>query len=81
MNNYTSWGTSELISQLSIEQDKLRAIHKLSNCIHKVSASEAKDIAHFIHKIIESDTYSTDIARELMSWQLRSNKDMFMTAK
>lgn len=71
--------TKETLLQLATEQEKIRAIHKLSNCIHKVSASEAKDIAHFIHRIIESETYNTDIARELMSWQIKANKDLFMT--
>ena len=70
---------NELLLQLAREQEKIRAIHKLSNCIHKVTSKEKDEIAHFIHRIIESENYNTDIARELMQWQIRANKELFMT--
>lgn len=63
------------------QQDKLNAIHRLSNCIHKVTAMQAKDIAYLIHRIIESDEMTLDLNREVMSYQILSNKDMFISVK
>lgn len=67
--------------ELQRSQEKLSVIHKLSNCIHKLNAKESKEVAYLIHRIIEADYLDTTLAREVMSWQIQANKDLFMTVK
>lgn len=69
---------TNIILQLANEQEKIRLINKLSNCIHKLTAKESKEVAYLIHRICEEDI-SLDIRREVTGWQLQSNKDMFIS--
>ena len=59
-------------TELAIAQQKLRAIDKLTNIIQSKHATKQNkdDIAYFIHQIIESDDWTSELARELLSWQL-----------
>lgn len=68
----------DIINQLAREQEKIYLINKLSNCIHKLTAKEGKEVAYLIHRICEEDM-TLDMRREVTGWQLQSNKDMFMS--
>ena len=70
-----------MIEQLQKAQEKLRVIDKLSNCQQKVTAKEAKEIAYLIHRIVESEYISSDLAREITGWSLQANKDLFVSVK
>ena len=70
---------SEIIKQLAQAQEKLRAIDKLSNIIQKVNAKQAQEVAYLIHRIIEADYIHSGIARELLSWSIEANKELFIT--
>lgn len=70
-----------MIQQLQRAQEKLRVIDKLSNIQQKVSSKEAKEVAYLIHRIIESEYISSDLAREITGWSLQANKDLFVSVK
>jgi len=70
-----------MIKQLQQAQEKLRAIDRLTNCLQKINeAGKKDDIAYLIHKIIEAEYLSSGLAREVLHYQLESNKDIFMSA-
>lgn len=65
--------------QLQKIQEKLRAIDRLSNCLQKIDNSSLKnDIAYLIHRIIEEEYLSSQLAREVQMYQIEANKDIFM---
>lgn len=71
---------SDLKKELANVQEKMRAIHKLSNCIPKIESPVLKnEIAYLIHRIIEADYFSSELAREVQAFQIESNKDIFMS--
>lgn len=69
--------TKELLKALHTSQEKLKAIDSLSNTMQKLSNKEAKEVAYLIHRIIDSEYYNSDLAREVLSWSLKANKDLF----
>lgn len=69
------------MTSIVLEQEKLSIINKLSNCIQKVNATEAKDIAYFIHQIVEAADISLDMYRKLQGFQILANKDLFINIK
>lgn len=71
----------ELIKELANLQEKLRAIDKLSNIQQKITAREAKEVSYLIHQIIEADYLNSELARQITSWSLQANKDLFMSVK
>ncbi len=70
--------TKELLKALHTSQEKLKAIDSLSNTMQKLSNKEAKEVAYLIHRIIDSEYYNSDLAREVLSWSLKANKDLFV---
>lgn len=69
--------------QLAIAQEKLKAIDTLSNCLAKVSIYEkiVEEISYLIHKIIEADFLDITLSREVMSWSIKINQDIFVEKK
>lgn len=70
--------TKELLKALHTSQEKLKAIDSLSNTMQKLNNKEAKEVAYLIHRIINSEYYNSDLAREVLSWSLKANKDLFV---
>lgn len=70
--------TKELLKALHTLQEKLKAIDSLSNTMQKLNNKEAKEVAYLIHRIINSEYYNSDLAREVLSWSLKANKDLFV---
>jgi len=69
------------LKELAILQEKLRAIDKLSNYSHKLPAKTKNDVSYLIHQIIDASYYNSDLARQVMSYGLLANKDLFITVK
>jgi hypothetical protein len=71
---------SEVILQLAREQEKIRAIDSLSNCIDKLNAKDAKEVAYLIHRICDSfEGITSNLARDIAYWKLYANKDIFIS--
>jgi hypothetical protein len=73
-----------MIKELQNAQEKLKIINSLSNALQKIDDKEIKnDIAYFIHEIVDDITgdVSTDTYRKVASYQILSNKDLFVTVK
>lgn len=70
-----------MIKELSQAQEKLRIIDKMTNCIARVDSTTSKDIAYFIHTIIEKDDLSLDDYRMVTSFSLQAYKELFISVK
>ena len=68
----------ELTKELAIMQEKIRAIHKLCNCIPKVTNQQKDNIGYLVHQIIESPIYNSDLARSVQRYQIIANKELFI---
>ena len=73
--------TNEILLELAKKQELLRAINSLSNCIAKCNATESKDIAYLIHRLCEAIELNSELAREVMSWKIQANKELFINVK
>lgn len=73
---------NEILKALAIAQEKLKAINSLSNNMQKLPDVNSKDdIAYLIHRIIESDYFTSELSREVTSVAIHANQDLFMTVK
>lgn len=60
-------------------QEKLRTIDTLSNVIQKIDNEHIKDVAYLIHKIIDSESINSELAREITKYSILANKDLFIS--
>ena len=67
-----------MLKELQQMQEKIHAIDRLSNCIQKATVEDAKEIAYLIHRIVEAEYIDITLAREIMVYQLKTNKDLFI---
>lgn len=67
-----------MLQEMQRLQEKLRAIDKLSNYIHKLDAKQSKEVAYLIHRIVESDYIDITLAREVTRWSIQANKELFI---
>lgn len=59
--------------------EKLKQIDRLTNSMQKIDSINIKnDIAYFIHTIIESDEMTLDMYRQVGSYSILANKDLFI---
>ncbi len=65
--------------ELQKAQEKLRIVDKLTNCIARVDSATSKEIAYFIHTIIEKDEMSLDDYRMVTSFSLQAYKELFQS--
>ena len=71
----------ELIKELSIAQEKLKVIDRLSNSLQSVNSKQKDEISYLIHRIIDSAYYNSSLANEVLAWSLESKKDLFIKVK
>jgi len=70
---------NELIKALANEQQKLRAIDSLTNCMQKLPAVSCKEVAYLIHRIIDSNEgITSNLAHDIQHWSIEANKDLFI---
>lgn len=59
--------------------EKLKQIDRLTNSMQKIDSIDIKnEIAYFIHTIIDCDEMTLDAYRQIGSYSLLANKDLFI---
>ena len=67
--------------ELATAQQKLRLINKLSNTLapeSELTSEQRAECAYLIHRIVESNEITSDIMRDVTSFQIESNRSFFV---